>query len=562
MDRLFLQGLAAELRVAVVGRRVRSAVVDRELGLVSLSLGPGSALHWSYVPDVAGPFLGSPLRAGATTPGLRTRVAAASVRSLDCAELDRVVTLGLEQTRLSGRRARSALVMEVISNRVALYLVDEESATIVEAFAISPPRRSPGERYEAPPPPPSAGRLAVDAAEFELRLGQALARGAPRRAAFLAASGASPLVVREMEWLVDEEGRSAPEAFERLRVKLASKSALLYRSGDESPGCRLSPLPLASEPSMTPRVYESFSEALRDGFEERQRLRRIRALRSKLGAALAKRLSRARKLRSRLHDDLGSLEEPSVLRLRGETLLAGMSRGRRSADGSVVVLPDSFDSEEREIEIEVDPRLPLAANAERFFSRARKSERAGEELRRRIDSLETDLDYWETLECDLRDAEGVEDLEALEQEALEQGLVEPAAEKKKKKSGVPARSAVEPRRYLSRSGNVILVGRSGRSNDETTFRIAQPDDLWFHAAGIPGAHVVLRLEPGAAPLEGDLEDAAAAAAYFSKGREDTRVDVIVTERRNVSKIRGRPPGLVKVQNVRTLRVAPRKPEET
>lgn len=567
MDRLFLQALTTELRSSIVGRRVRSAAVDRERGLLSLALGPRSALNFSYVPDVAGPFLGVFRRGGTMTPGLKTKVVSASIRGLECAELDRIVTLSLDQTKLSGKRAASELVLEVFSNRVALYLVDGDSNTIVETFATSRSRQSSGERYEAPPPPPTAGPLAADAAAFEHRLSAGLARGLSRRAALLAASGWTPLVARELEWLVDEDGRNTAEAFELVRARLEAKEPVLYAAssdgGKSQRPCLLSPMKLGSEKSLESRVHGTFSEALSDGVDRRARFQSLRAVRSKLESALTQKVSKAKKLRSRLHDDLGSLEEPSELRLRGETLLAGLSRARRSPDGSVVVVPDSFDPDEREIEIRVDPRLPLSANAERFFSRARKAQRSAEELRRRIDALDGNLSYWETLECDLRDADELEDLEALEEEAREEGLI-PAAtprSRMKVKTREAPRERRKPRRYLSRRGSVILVGRSGRSNDETTFRIARPDDLWFHAAGIPGAHVVLRVPPGTLPDDEELEDAASFAAYFSKGREDTRVDVIVTERRHVSKIKGGPPGLVRVQNVRTLRVVPRRPEE-
>ncbi|MGH9321983.1 MAG: Rqc2 family fibronectin-binding protein, partial [Vicinamibacteria bacterium] len=81
------------------------------------------------------------------------------------------------------------------------------------------------------------------------------------------------------------------------------------------------------------------------------------------------------------------------------------------------------------------------------------------------------------------------------------------------------------------------------------------------ASGMPGAHVVLRVPSGSSPDEREVAEAAELAAYFSKGRENTAVDVMVTERRNVSRIRGAPRGLVKVKNARTVRVAPRVPGE-
>jgi predicted ribosome quality control (RQC) complex YloA/Tae2 family protein len=63
--------------------------------------------------------------------------------------------------------------------------------------------------------------------------------------------------------------------------------------------------------------------------------------------------------------------------------------------------------------------------------------------------------------------------------------------------------------------------------------------------------------------EGEIREAAELAAYYSKARESTAVDVIATERRNVSRIKGAPRGLVKLSaagETRTLRVVPRRPE--
>ncbi|HJS74390.1 MAG TPA: NFACT RNA binding domain-containing protein, partial [Vicinamibacteria bacterium] len=257
--------------------------------------------------------------------------------------------------------------------------------------------------------------------------------------------------------------------------------------------------------------------------------------------------------------DRSSLEDPEVLRRRGELLLAGLSRARKTRDGRSVAVPDLFDGEERDIQIEIDPRLSLPRNAERFFSRARKTERAREELETRLERVRKELSFLEGFECDLRDASTVGELEWLELEAAEEGLRVPTSARPAKK--VRPAEALGPRSFRSHRGSSILVGRSGRSNDALTFDVAKPHDLWFHAAGIPGAHVVLRVAPGEAADERELEEAAELAAYYSRARGNTAVDVIVTERRNVSRIKGAPRGLVKLATgeARTLRVAPRRP---
>jgi predicted ribosome quality control (RQC) complex YloA/Tae2 family protein len=286
--------------------------------------------------------------------------------------------------------------------------------------------------------------------------------------------------------------------------------------------------------------------------------RKLSSLRARLESALTKRLDRSRRLAARLGGDRSSLEDPERLRRRGELLLAGLSRARKSADGKSVVLPDPFDPEEREIEIEIDPRLSLPKYAERLFTRARKTERAREELEARLEAVQKQLSFWEGFECDLRDAATLGEIESLEREASEDGLSVPPLERPPKKKRPP--EALGPRSFHSHRGSAILVGRSGRSNDELTFDVAKPHDLWFHAAEVPGAHVVLRVAAGETADDRELQEAAGLAAYYSKARENTAVDVIVTERRNVSRIKGAPRGLVKLTGeTTTLRVAPRRP---
>ncbi len=69
--------------------------------------------------------------------------------------------------------------------------------------------------------------------------------------------------------------------------------------------------------------------------------------------------------------------------------------------------------------------------------------------------------------------------------------------------------------FVSRTGRAIWVGRSSSDNDVLTFRLARGNDLWFHAAGISGSHVVVRLGRDESPDQETLLDAATLAAHFS-----------------------------------------------
>ncbi len=102
------------------------------------------------------------------------------------------------------------------------------------------------------------------------------------------------------------------------------------------------------------------------------------------------------------------------------------------------------------------------------------------------------------------------------------------------------------RRFTSEAGDAILVGRNSRENEELTFGLARSHDLWLHASGVPGSHVVLRLEKGAELRQESLLDAATLALQYSDLRKGGQGEVLYAYRKHVRKPRGTKPGLVTV----------------
>lgn len=114
-------------------------------------------------------------------------------------------------------------------------------------------------------------------------------------------------------------------------------------------------------------------------------------------------------------------------------------------------------------------------------------------------------------------------------------------------------------RTFEADGFEILVGKGARSNDELTFRVARPRDLWLHAAGYAGSHVVVRAPEGAGDVPAHvIERAAELAAWHSKAREARgKVVVHVCRVADVRKPRGAPPGQVQLRRCDAIRVYPR-----
>ena len=124
--------------------------------------------------------------------------------------------------------------------------------------------------------------------------------------------------------------------------------------------------------------------------------------------------------------------------------------------------------------------------------------------------------------------------------------------------GTPgAHKSLRPRTYVTSDGWDVWVGRSNTENDLITHRMSNPHDFWFHVVGAPGSHVILRRPTrNSKPKPKTLVEAAQIAAFFSKARKQTRVPVIYTERKFVSKPRNGKPGQALCTREREIMVRP------
>jgi predicted ribosome quality control (RQC) complex YloA/Tae2 family protein len=148
-------------------------------------------------------------------------------------------------------------------------------------------------------------------------------------------------------------------------------------------------------------------------------------------------------------------------------------------------------------------------------------------------------------------SEDIEDVETAVDELQRRRAATRPATRKRKRRLLELRT---PR------GSRIVIGRSPVENAELTFKVARPDDLWFHAQGVPGAHVILsRDDRGRVPDE-DLQAAASLAAFYSKAQATASAAVDYTLRKHVRKQRAAPPGLVWYTHAKTIVTQPQSVE--
>jgi len=265
---------------------------------------------------------------------------------------------------------------------------------------------------------------------------------------------------------------------------------------------------------------------------------------------LTKSIRQQRTLQEHLHEDLVRHGDPEQHKRTGDLLLANVATAVR--DGNKVQLTDYYAEGAPVIEIEVDENHSLQDEAAARFRQYTKAKRAAEEIAERLKQTER-----ETATLEERLAELDQIIQARDEAALDSfEKPRPTPKVQPKKSAKPEKiSGV--RRYLSTDGYEILVGRAARDNDNLTFRVAQPNDLWMHTGDYPGSHVVVRNPTRKEIPHRTIVEAAQLAGRFSQASDDTKVVVHYTERKFLSKPKGAAPGLVRLSRFRSITVEPK-----
>jgi predicted ribosome quality control (RQC) complex YloA/Tae2 family protein len=263
---------------------------------------------------------------------------------------------------------------------------------------------------------------------------------------------------------------------------------------------------------------------------------------------IKKEIAQAKKLDNNLQRDLAAHGDPEQHKRYGDLLLANIANASRAGDR--VRLKDYYSEGAPDIEIRVDESISLQDEAARYFARYTKAKRAAEEIRARRARLVKTVIHLEERKAELERIVATRDESAL---AGFGGIDETPAKRAKKKS---ADKIPGVRRYRSSDGYEILVGRAAHTNDQLTFRIARPNDLWLHSADYPGSHVVIRSPTRSEIPHRTIIEAAQIAAKFSQAGDDSKVAVHYTKRKFISKPRGGAPGLVRMSSFRTIVVKP------
>jgi len=514
-DAFLLRHLAAELDAAVRGRRVRDIAFDRATDRLLVTF-DDRILEWSISPDRSGPVW---LDQAETVGRSLILPRKAHVRQVEAPPDERIVVLSLGgAARLN---ATTQIVIELVGTNWNVVALDSEGR-IRKTLRRSETLRT-GTLFSFPP---RTGRAGVDA-PIDLESWESLLQPiAPadrvsalqRHIAYSSAINARALLGTAAE---DDAASALHEAYERYIELLSSGSTpVLLQNGLNQPY----PHPLWGVQNQRFESLVAAFAAARSGAVADYTV---------IGRAIAREQRKIERLRQ---ESTEGAVDAQRLRGLGDLLLANLYQVGRGMQRVELT-----DFEGNAVTVDLDPTRSPSENAQHYYEQARKRERAAERVPALI----------EAAEAEVRRLEGV--LRRIESgEAVEVGM----AQTRLRKVGAPTGRSLPYRRYQTSGGFEVRVGRTGRANDELTFRHAAPEEIWLHARDVGGAHVVLRWKGDGNPPRQDLTEAAILAALHSKARSSGTVPVDWTRRKYVRKPRRSPPGRVAVERASTIFVEP------
>jgi len=472
----------------------------------------------------------------------------ARIVAVETERRERILRLRLERRDRDGRPSFGVLVCELIPNKVRFVLHRQADGGILGCWATSKDKSPVGKPYQPPEP---SGRLLPGTDEpsaWHDRL--VSADTALEKTARRWLAGADASVVRELIFRSQQGGGGEPITALWNAATEAYTSALALTGQSymwqETGRVHFSAL----EPRRLQGAYEQFdavSPGIWVAYQKEQEQRRQQQTQQQIRRRLGQTLKNARRRLAAMQVEFDEAARAEEYKRKGHALWANI--GQLSGRPAQVELADLFDSQGGStLRIDLDINRSLAENAAAYLKAAQKYERRQQVLPQRLAELKRQCAQYEhwigAVDAGTWEAD----------DALQNWLESKVISTDKKASKQPQ---AHPRRYRTSTGWSVWVGRNNKENDVLTHKMSAQNDLWFHARGYVGSHVVLRSEGRKeAPSKQTIEETAALAAYWSKGKTAKKVSVAYTLVKHVTKPRGGAPGQALLRREKTIVVEP------
>ncbi|HTR80417.1 MAG TPA: NFACT RNA binding domain-containing protein [Bacteroidota bacterium] len=379
-------------------------------------------------------------------------------------------------------------------------------------------------------------------------LGPTLSREVMLRAGISTPSPAASVADAELRKIFTEMSKVVMT----LTALKADAEARIYYEGD-LPVC-VSPIALRTYEGLREEKFPDIGTAIQRYVGRRHSVSSFGNAKEKIFTWLEKEEKKADQTREKIAVDLAESQRGAEYERNGRLIMAHIHELRKGLNSASLENVLSTDESKSHIAVQLDASLSPAANAERYFEKAKRAKITREESEERVRSLEGRLAVLRSLKDDLADVSSPDSLREFAR-SNDKELHRLGFMTTKEKDELP------PFRIFTVEGGFqVLAGKSSENNDMLTVNYAKPNDLWFHCRGSSGSHVVLKVNsaPGD-PSKKAIHQAASIAAYYSKMKNASSVPVAMAEKKFVRKPKGVPAGTVILEREKILFVEPKLP---
>ena len=560
LDGIVIANLVRELKTTVEGGRISkiSMPEKNELFLTIKNHAANYRLLISCDASLPLIYLSEVNRtAPPTAPGfcmlLRKHIGAGRITEISQPGLERIIRITTEQLNELGDLTQKRLYIELMGKHSNIIFTDQDDV-IIDSMRHVPAAMSslrevlPGRTWFLPDQLKKADPLSADQASFSAAL---LSAGSIPldKAVYTSFSGISPVIAAEMVTGSGLDPRQNCAGLTQEELTRLYRTFAFYmeeiRSGHFSPQMYLrnggpvefSSLPLSSFATgdYTVESYDSISRLLYDYYSLRDSVTRIRQKSTDLRKLVTTALERSTRKMILQEKQLKDTEKKDKFRGWGDLI---STYGYLLSGGEKELVCENYYDGGKEIHIPLDDQLNASKNAKKYYDRYAKLKRTEEAVTEELAKTRSENAHLSSILTSLDLATEESDLNQIREELADYKYVRRHDVKGKKQKIVS-----KPLHFVSSDGFDIYVGKNNYQNEEITFKIASGSDWWFHAKGIPGSHVIVKCGQQELP-DRTFEEAAALAAWYSKGRDGDKVEVDYIQRRHVKKTAGGPPGFV------------------
>lgn len=554
-DGITIANITKELKQTLLGGRIYKIAQPESDELLltiknngaqyRLVLSADASLPLVYLTDANKP---SPMTAPGFCMLLRKHLQNARIVDITQPGLERIIHLDLEHLNELGDICRKKLIVEIMGKHSNIIFCDDHDKIIdsikhISGMVSSVREVLPGRDYFIPQTQDKCDPLQLSYVNLEENM-----RTKPMavyKALYSSYTGLSPIIAQEICYragvdgdmpanVLDEDALHALyDALSDLMSQVVSGAftPTIYYDGKEP--IEFAALPLTLYSDKTTQSYDSISVVLERYYAERSIVTRIRQKSVDLRKIVQTALERNVKKYDLQIKQMQDTEKREKYKVYGELL---NTYGYNVEQGAKSMEALNYYTNET-ITIPLDDTLTPQENAKKYFDKYGKLKRTHEALSELTIQVKEEIEHLESILTALDIAMQEEDLVQIKEELIESGYIRRKGGTKKVKI------TSKPFHYVSSDGFHMYVGKNNYQNDELTFKIASGNDWWFHAKKIPGSHVIVKTEGQELP-DRTFEEAARLAAYYSKGREQEKVEIDYLQKKNVKKPNGAKPGFV------------------